>query len=103
MKKFRWSSLIFAIALSAVPVTVRAGVPQTAGQDIKNAGTDTKDATKSAGKGIGKGTKTGYNKTKSGTKKVYHKTASGTKKAVHKTGEGVSKTGDKIAGKPSPQ
>ena len=66
--------------------------PQTAGQDMKNAGTDTKDAAKSTGHGIKKGTKTGYRKTKNGTKKAYHK-----------TGHGVAKVGDKMSGKPSPQ
>ncbi len=46
---------------------------QTAGQDMKNAGNDTKSATKSAGSGISKGTKKAYSKTKHGTKKAYHK------------------------------
>jgi hypothetical protein len=72
-------SLILIIALSAAPA-----IAQTAGQDIKNAGSDTKHATTSAGKGIEKGTKTGYHKTVSGTKKGYHKTAHVTKKGVHK-------------------
>ena len=46
---------------------------QTASQDMKNAGSDTKSATKSAGSGVSKGTKKAYHKTKSGTKKAYHK------------------------------
>ena len=48
-------------------------VAQTPGQDMKNAGSDTKSATKSAGSGISKGTKKAYHKTKRGTKKAYHK------------------------------
>ncbi|HZY63129.1 MAG TPA: hypothetical protein VFE38_11425 [Edaphobacter sp.] len=57
---------------------------QTAGQDMKNAGHETKNATTDAGHGISKGTKKAYHKTKRGTKKAYHKTESGTKHTVHK-------------------
>ncbi len=62
------------IALTAVLAMPAATiVAQTAGQDMKNAGSDTKSATKSAGSGISKGTKKAYHKTKRGTKKAYHK------------------------------
>ncbi len=87
-----WTGLLLASTLtlaSAAPFYLSA---QTAGQDIKNAGTDTKDAAKSTGRGVKKGTKTGYHKTKAGTKKVYHK-----------TGHGIAKVGDKMSGKPTPQ
>ena len=86
MMKSRWTTLLLASTLTLGPL---AAVAQTAGQDIKTAGTDTKDAAKSTGKGVKKGTKTAYRKTKNGTKT-----------AVHKTGEGVSKVGDKMEGKP---
>ncbi len=46
---------------------------QTAGQDMKAAGTETKNATKDAGKGVAKGTKTAARKTKNGTKKAVNK------------------------------
>ncbi len=58
---------------AAMSLTVPSATAQTAGQDMKNAGTDTKSAAKSTGHGISKGTKKGYSKTKHGTKKVYHK------------------------------
>ena len=48
-------------------------------QDMKNAGTETKDAAKDTGHGIFKGTQKAYHKTKRGTKKAYHKTKRGVK------------------------
>ena len=88
MKKTIWAGLLAStLALASV-----SAFAQTAGQDIKDAGHDTKQAAKSTGSGIKKGTKTGYRKTKNGTKKAYHK-----------TGQGISKVGDKMEGKPKPQ
>jgi hypothetical protein len=88
MMKSRWTGLLLATTLTFAS----SAIAQSAGQDMKNAGTDTKDAAKSTGSGIKKGTKTAYRKTKNGTKKAYHK-----------TGEGAEKVGDKMQGKPSPQ
>jgi hypothetical protein len=88
MTKSRWTGLLLAATLTFAS----SAIAQSAGQDMKNAGTDTKDAAKNTGSGI-----------KKGTKKAYHKTKSGTKKAYHKTGHGVAKVGDKMSGKPSPQ
>ncbi len=88
MTKSRWTSLLLAATLTFGS----SAIAQSAGQDMKNAGTDTKDAAKSTGSGIKKGTKTAYRKTKNGTKKAYHK-----------TGKGAEKVGDKMQGKPSPQ
>jgi hypothetical protein len=96
-----------ALVLGGVAPVVLA---QTAGQDVKNAGTDTKDATKSIGHGIAKGTKKtvnktkegtdkAYDKTKEGTVKGYDKTKAGTKKVVHKSAKATSKTADKVSGK----
>jgi len=48
-------------------------------QDMKNAGTETKDAAKDTGRGVKQGTKKAYHKTKKGT----HKAA---KKVSDKTG-----------------
>jgi len=90
-----WTALLLAFTLTLGSACVFAATPmtvQTAGQDMKNAGHDTKDAAKDTGRGVKKGTKTGYRKTKNGTKKAYHK-----------TGSGVAKVGDKMEGKPKPQ
>lgn len=87
MKKTIWTGLLAATLVVSAPA-----FSQTAGQDLKDAGHDTKSATKATGRGIKKGTKTGYRKTKNGTKKAYHK-----------TGSGIAKVGDKMDGKPSPQ
>ncbi len=88
MKKTIWSGLL---ASTLVFGSVTA-IAQTAGQDMKDAGHETKQAVKDTGHGI-----------KTGTKKGYHKTKHGVKKAYHKTGEGVAKVGDKMEGKPKPQ
>jgi hypothetical protein len=72
---------------------------QTAGQDIKDAGRDTKNAAKDAGHGVAKGTKKGYEKTKEGTEKGYHKTKQGTKHVVHKTAHATAKGADKVEDK----
>jgi hypothetical protein len=83
---------------------------QTAGQDIKHAGTDTKDAAKSTGHGVAKGTtkaydktkegtEKGYDKTKAGTKKAYHKTTGGTKHVVHKSATATEHGADKVEDK----
>jgi hypothetical protein len=107
MKTIGFKSGIVATALAVVlagaSLPAWASAPQSAGQDMKNAGTDTKDAAKDVGHGVKKGTKKGYHKTRNGTKKVYNKTAKGTKKAYHKTGKGIEKTGDNMQGKPTPK
>jgi hypothetical protein len=83
---------------------------QTAGQDIKHAGADTKDAAKTTGHGVAKGTtkaydktkegtEKGYDKTKAGTKKAYHKTTSGTKHVVHKSATATEHGADKVEDK----
>jgi hypothetical protein len=77
-------SLLLALALTCAPA-----IAQTAGQDMKNAGTDTKNAAKDAGHGVKTGTVKAYDKTASGTKTAYHKTANGTNTAYHKTETGT--------------
>jgi hypothetical protein len=69
---------------------------QTAGQDMKDAGHDTKAAAVDTGHATKRTAKTGYRKTKNGTKKAYDKTAQGTKAATHRT----ENAGDALAGKP---
>lgn len=60
------------------------GLAQTAGQDMKHAGHETKEAAKDTGRGIKRGTKTAYRKTKHGTKKVVHKSARATRHGAEK-------------------
>ncbi len=55
---------------------------QTAKQDMKNAGSETKDAVKDAGKGVGHASKTSAKKVKHTTKETVHKTSS---KVANKT------------------
>lgn len=74
---------ILAALVGGLCLTMTAGA-QTAGQDMKAAGTETKNATKDAGKGIARGTKTAARKTKNATKKGVHKVASGTEKGAAK-------------------
>ncbi len=88
MTKTIWTGLL---ASTLVLGSVTA-IAQSAGQDMKDAGHDTKQAAKDTGHGVKKGTKTAYRKTKNGTKKAYHK-----------TGSGIAKVGDKMDGKPKAQ
>jgi hypothetical protein len=116
------------VLASALILSMSAGfavAQDGAKQDMKAAGTDTKNATKGVGNGVATGTKKTYNATANGTKTVAHKTANGTKTAADKTADGTKtvgkdvghgtkaaaedtahgteKLGDKIAGKPTPQ
>lgn len=113
LKQFRNRMGTFVVTAALLMGT---GAPvmfaQTAGQDIKDAGHDTKDAAKDTGHGVKKGTtkawhgtkkgtEKAYDGTKSGTETAYDKTKSGTKKVVHKsankTKEGADKVSDKTA------
>lgn len=87
---------------------------ESAKQDVKDAGTDTKNATKKTGHAIAKGTKTAAVKTKNGTetaakdtghgtKVAAEKTKNGTKKVIHGTAKGTKKAADKVEDKTSPQ
>ena len=72
-------------------------------QDLKTAGTETKNASKDAGHGIAKGSKKAYHSTAHGTKVAANKTADTSKTVAHKTAAGTRKTVDKVEGKPTPQ
>ena len=72
------ASLLFCFGLAA------GANAQSAGADIKKAGTETKDATKDAATATGKAVKTGATKTKNGVKKGTHAAASGVKKGADK-------------------
>jgi predicted small secreted protein len=65
---------LLAIALLVASSAV-APVYGQVGQDLKNAGKDTKDAAKTGAKKTAKGTKKGAKATKDGVKKGTHKTA----------------------------
>jgi len=80
---------------------------QTAGQDMKNAGHETKEAATDAGHATVKGTKKAVHATKKGTAKAADKTGDAAKtvghdtKAVAKeTGRRTANAGDALAGKP---
>ena len=57
---------------------------QTAKQDLKNAGSETKNAVKDTGKSVGHATKTSADKVKHKTKSTVHKTSS---KVANKTND----------------
>ncbi len=117
MNRTKWSGywLVAGLGLGLLAgIGSQAALTQTAnqgaGQDIKDAGTNTKGAAKDTGQATAKvyhksaaGTKKVYRKTAHGTKTAYRKTVNGTKDAVQDTGNGAKKVGDKVAGKPDPQ
>jgi len=81
------SSLALAAAL-ALSLPAFAQNDSGAKQDMKNAGSETKDAAKDAGHGV-----------KQGTKKSYHATKHVTKKAAKKTATGTENLGRRLDGK----
>lgn len=88
-------SVLLTAGLSVAMLSGTA-IGQTAGQDMHDAGHDTKAAAKDTGHATKRTTSKAYHKTKRGTKKVYHKTENGTRTAVHKT----ENFGDRVADKP---
>ena len=66
------------LALGAILGFGTIALAQDAKQDMKNAGTETKEAAKDTGHAV-----------KTTTKKAYHKTKRGTKKAAHKVHDAV--------------
>ena len=99
--------LIVAVAFLAAPFTLSAGA-QSAGQDMKGAGHETKNAavdtghaTKHVAKKTAHGTSRVAHKTAHGTKVVGKDIGHGTKVGAEKTVHGTENLGDKIAGKPA--
>jgi hypothetical protein len=78
-----------ALGLSQSTTTPAPSQDSGAKQDMKNAGTSTKNAAKDAGNGVKTGTKKAYHATKTGTKKAWSKTKSTTKGAVNGTKQGA--------------
>jgi hypothetical protein len=117
------STLLFAVGYQPAFAQDTATKP-TAKDDLKKAGSETKDATKKTGHAIAKGTKTAATKTKDGTETAGKDTAhvtkkaavktkdgaetvgrdtkNGTKKVVHKAANGTANTADKVKDKTSP-
>src|ERR1700679_800105 len=87
------------VLASSLAISMSAGISfaqDGAKQDMKSAGTDTKDAAKDAGHGVDTGTKKAYHKTASGTRTATHKTTRTTKRVYHKTAEGTKTAGRDI-------
>jgi hypothetical protein len=76
--KTRIAGFTITAILSIVPCFA-----QTAKQDMKNAGSETKNAAQDAGKGVGHATKTTAGKVKHTTRHTVHKASS---KVARKTG-----------------
>jgi len=76
-----------AAGILALGLTCGAYAQTTAGQDMKSAGRETKDAAKDTGKGIKKGTVKTGKAIKHGTKKGVHKAAGATENGSEKMRE----------------
>ncbi len=72
MKLAKVSGMILATAMT-LGVSSFAIAQDSGKQDIKNAGSETKEAVKDTGRGIGHGTKKVYHKTKRGVHKLHRK------------------------------
>ena len=83
--------LLLGAALAFTPALgwSQTTTDQSAKQDMKDAGHETKDAAKDAGSATKKGTKKAYHKTKNGTKKGWDKTKNTTEGAVNGAKEGA--------------
>jgi len=75
---------VAAAGMLALGLTFGAYAQTTAGEDMKNAGRDTKDAAKNTGKGIKKGTVKTGRAIKNGTKKGVNKAAGATENGSEK-------------------
>ena len=94
--KFGSIALASALILGGMSPALMA---QTAGQDMRNAGHETKNATEDAGHGIASGTRKGWHATKHGTEHAYHKTKRGTKHIVHKSAAATERGADRVEDK----
>ena len=84
------AALVFAPALGfSQDSTPRQD--NSAKQNMKDAGHDTRNAAKDAGEGTKQGTRRAYHKTKAGTKKAWHKTRNTTTGAVNGGKEGAKR------------
>lgn len=84
----RWNpKLVTALLAGALTAAPAFAMPfgQTAKQDMKAAGQDTKDAAHNTGHAVKTGTKHAARKTKNGTKDAYADTKYHTKRTAHRT------------------
>src|ERR1039457_3602103 len=88
MKTIEMTRILLAAGLG-LGLGCGAALGQSSGQDMKDAGHDTKAAAVDTG-----------HATAQTSRKVYHTTKRGTKRVYHKTVRGTEKVGDKAAGKP---
>jgi hypothetical protein len=91
------SSILAAALAVFVVAPAAASRAQTAGQDMKNAGHDTADASRQIGHKTERGTRTAAHDTAHGTKVATHKTVEGTRTAAHGTEHGTSVAAHKTA------
>jgi hypothetical protein len=87
--------IVLASAFIIFLCTGFAVAQASAKQDMKAAGTDTKNAAKDTGHAASTGTEKAYHKTANGTETAADKTAAGTKMAYHKTANGTKTATDK--------
>jgi hypothetical protein len=106
MNTHRISRLLIATGLS-IGLTAGMAFAQTAGQDMKSAGHETKDAATDAGHATVKGTKKAAHATKKGRAKAADKPGDAaqavghdTKAVAKETGRRTANAGDALAGKP---
>jgi len=95
MKTRNWAHKLLVPAL-AMGMGSGMAFAQTAGQDMKDAGHETKEAAKDTGRATKRATKTAVRKTKNGAKTAGHETKEGAKEAGRRT----ENAGDALAGKP---
>jgi len=88
-------AILLASAFTASLSTEIVLSQDSAKQDMKAAGTDTKNAAMNTGHAVSTGTTKAYDKTAGGTKTTADKTASGTKAAYRTTEEGTKTATDK--------
>ena len=88
--KTRWNlpPLLLGATLASGPALAWSA-QDSAKQDMKDAGHETKNAAKDAAHGTKVGTKKAYHSTRNGTRKAWHKTKNTTKGAVNGAKEGA--------------
>src|ERR1039458_9393542 len=95
MKTIEMTRILLAAGLG-LGLGCGAARGQSSGQDMKDAGHDTKAAAVDTGHPTAQTSRRASHRERRGAKRVYHKTARGTKTAAHRT----ENAGDALAGKP---
>jgi len=100
MKKI---AVTLAAAALSLGLTVGVCAQETAGQDMKDAGHETKSGAKEVGHGTTTAAKGVAHGTATGAKKVGSTTKNTTKKVVHKGAQKTDEGATKVEGKTEPQ